>query len=83
MVELRQQKNQLKNMMDQQFVDWDKSFETGFRKIFDAIQTEGNTSEAIADGLQDILGVFDKNVAFKTQKEFDDALMDDDFVLVL
>jgi len=82
-IELHQQKEQLKKMMDQQFVDWDKSFESGFSRIFNAIQDSENSSEEITAGLQEILDVFDKNVAFKTQKEFDEALFDDDFVFVL
>lgn len=82
-IELSQQKEQLKNMMDYQFTDWEKSFESGFLRIFNAIQDSDNTSEEITAGLQEILDVFDKNVAFRTQQEFDKALFDEDFVFVL
>lgn len=82
-IELNQQKELLQMMMQEQYADWEKKFDSGFQKIIYAVQAGDNPSEEIAAGLQDILDVFDKEVAFKTQKEFDDALMDKNFVLEL
>lgn len=60
---------------------WDQSFEEGFCEMLDAIQN--NDFNRFADGLDIVVGIFDKHVLFHSMEEFDEFFFDENAVLTL
>lgn len=74
--EMEIQRNNIEEIIKQQFGEWDNQFCLGFNQIFDAIMQDH--VEEIFLGLDRILSVFGENVKFKTFEEFDEFFMDED-----
>ncbi|MFC3906845.1 hypothetical protein [Clostridium disporicum] len=75
LVEMEYQRNILKDNIIKQFNYWDKQFDEGFEEIF--ISSISNDVDGMSNGLEKILTVFDKEVRFKTNEEFEEFFMDD------
>jgi hypothetical protein len=76
--EINRQNAFVKEMIDAQSVEWDKSFAEGFDLIYrGAVNFDADT---IAEGLDGILNVFGESVRFKTQEEFSEHFHNKDFI---
>lgn len=64
--EIRYQREVFKNIVEREYKHWDEEFDKGFQIIVDNL----NDAEGVARGLDTILNVFGKKVAFKTVDEY-------------
>lgn len=72
--EMKNQREGLRNLIHSEYSKWDEAFQEGFDMIICSAFKETYSAEGIADGLDRILGVFGKNVAFKTTEEYESQL---------
>lgn len=79
--EIDRQQNILKDMINEEFTEWDNQFKLGFQNIYSA--TIDNDVDGIAKGLDKILNIFKENVKFETYSEFNEFFMDESSVLKL
>lgn len=79
--EITRQQNILKDMITDEFTEWDKQFGIGIQEIYNS--TIENDVEGIAKGLNTILSTFKENVKFETVQEFDEFFMDENNILTL
>lgn len=81
LISMRMAYNSLEQEIKDFFDFWDASIDVGFEKILKAVSD--NDFKGFSEGLDSILQVFDSQVIFKTEKEFDDFFFDDSVVLNL
>lgn len=79
--EMQCQQRILADEIREVYSKWDEKFELGFSIMLQAIPN--NDFENFSNGLDIVLQVFDSQVIFKTEKEFDDFFFDDSAVLNL
>ena len=79
--EMNYQRKILQEYLEDEKLVFERNICYGFDAIIDGMYK--NDANAIAGGLNVILGNFDKKVAFATEKEFDDFFMDENAVLKL
>lgn len=80
LIELEKQKQQLSLIINEEFDKWDKAFEYGFDKTISSIIN--NDLNGMSDGLNSILGIFNKKCEFSSLEEFDDFFFDSNAELV-
>ncbi|MGH4137656.1 hypothetical protein [Clostridium sp.] len=81
LVEMKYQRNLLKNIIEEEYEKWDEAFDNGFEAIF--VSTINNDVEGISAGLNEILSIFGETVKFKTFEKFDEFFMDESSVFTL
>ena len=79
--EMKKQQKILMDMINNENMKWDKAISTGFNLFYEG--TINNDPEIIAEGLDNILNMFNGNVKFKTIDEFDEFFEDSNNVLKL
>lgn len=81
LAEMGRQRDELKNMIGEEFEKWDKQFKLGFEQIF--VATLNNNVDDVSNALNTILKVFGKSVEFKTSQEVKALLKSKNMVLNL
>ncbi|MED3797876.1 hypothetical protein P4604_10870 [Lysinibacillus capsici] len=78
LTEMNRQQEILKQLIKEEFYEWDEEFNKGYEMIYTG--TIEDSTATINQGLSCILSVFSKDIAFKSQKEFDDLFFDNNSV---
>lgn len=73
--EMYRQQEVLKQLIKEEYLEWDKQFNKGFQEIFTCVLSDD--VNGISNGLDKILKVFSKDVRFKNFEEFDEFFMDE------
>lgn len=80
LIELQRQKQHLRLIIDEEFKRWDEAFEYGFDKMINSIID--NNLVGMSDGLNSILGIFNKECEFLSLEEFDNFFFDSNSELI-
>lgn len=67
--DMGQRRNELEKTIKYEFSRWDRSFNDGFKLIFNSLMSDD--AEGVAQGLSTILSVFNSKSKFATCEEFD------------
>lgn len=78
LAEMNRQQAVLKQLIKEEYLEWDEHFKKGYEMIYSG--TINDSPDTINQGLSCILSVFSKEVAFKSQKKFDDMFFDNNSV---
>ncbi|ENQ3078684.1 hypothetical protein ACEOWG_001881 [Bacillus cereus] len=78
LAEMNRQQEVLRKLIKEEYSEWDDHFKKGYEMIYNG--TIDDSPDTINQGLSCILSVFSKEVAFKSQKEFDDMFFDNNSV---
>lgn len=79
LIEMENQRNILKELIDDKYNGWDKCIDNGFALIYESA-TENN-SKGISEGLNKILEIIDKKVTFSSREEFNSFFDDENAIL--
>ena len=79
LIEMEIQRNELKIMIQEEYLRWDKLINSGFEKI--CISALSDDVDGIAQGLNELMSIFGKTVRYKTSEEFDEFFMDENAIL--
>lgn len=72
--EMSNQRNKLRNIFEQEYRYWDSEIQGGFDMILSSACEEIYNLRGITDGLDRVLSIFGKNVAFKSLDEYEAQL---------
>ncbi len=72
--EMANQRNNFKSIVEREFKIWDETVQSGFDMVLRSACEETYNLEGITEGLDKVLSVFGKEVAFKTLEEYEDQL---------
>lgn len=74
LAEMEYQRENLKNIIQQEFAYWDEEIRAGFDQIFCCACEGVYDAEGMADGLDRILKIFGKTVRFHTLDEYEEQI---------
>lgn len=72
--EMRKQRDVFKTMVENEYKEWDDKIYNGFNQIITCACEETFDLEGVTDGLNSILQLFGKEVAFKSMEQYEDQL---------
>lgn len=75
-LEMSNQREKLKSIMDREYIFWDEKIQSGFDMLLRGACEQTFNLQGVTDGLDKILGVFGKSVAFKDLGEYEGQLGD-------
>lgn len=81
LIEMEIQRCNLRNMIKEEFKDWDTAFNNGYKLIF--ISALENDVDGISKGIDSILSVFNEKSKFTTLNEFNEFFDDLEAVLTI
>ncbi len=76
--EMNRQQEILKLLINEEYSEWNTQFNNAYEMIYNG--TFNDDANMIINGLDNIMSVFGKNVAFKTQQSFDEMFFDDNCI---
>ena len=74
-------RNVLSGFIKEKYANWDLTVDKGFEMIF--LSTVSNDVEGISKGLNEILNIFNKTIAFSSEIEFNEFFDDEEAVFIL
>jgi len=72
--EMENQRIKFRNIVEMEFKNWDDNIEAGFNQMLSSACEESFNLQGITDGLDRILSVFGKTVAFRSLEEYESQL---------